>query len=57
VVEVVVDDLVRSWRDEIARLDPRLRGLETFAFTDELGYFDDEVPAAGVPRRIAELFA
>jgi hypothetical protein len=23
----VVDDLVRSWRDEITRLDPRLREL------------------------------
>lgn len=31
--------------------------LETFSFVDELGYFDDEVPAAGVPARLAELFA
>ncbi len=31
--------------------------LETFAFVDESGCFDDEVPAAGVPRRLAELFA
>ncbi|WP_143116305.1 hypothetical protein [Lentzea xinjiangensis] len=78
-------DLVRSWREEISRLDPRLRelvitadhgdfwhlsfdlgevsheaisgDLETFAFVDETGYFEDEVPAAGVPQRVVQLFA
>ncbi len=82
---MVVGDLVRSWRDEIVRLDPRLRGLliiadhgdfwhvsfelgeeyhdaisgdlETFAFPDELGYFDDDVAAAAVPQRVVQLFS
>lgn len=31
--------------------------LETFAFPDEAGYFEDEVPAAEVPRRMVQLFA
>lgn len=31
--------------------------LATFSFVDEAGYFDDEVPAAGVPQRIVQLFA
>ncbi|WP_154697675.1 hypothetical protein [Lentzea guizhouensis] len=81
----MVDDLVRSWQEEIARLDPRLRDLvitvdhgdfwhlsfdlgetsheaisgdlETFAFTDGSGYFEDEVAVAGVPRRLVQLFA
>lgn len=31
--------------------------LETFSFVDEQGYFDHEVPAAGVPAQLAGLFA
>ena len=49
---MAADDLVRSWRDEITRLDPRLRELVIVAdhgdfwhVSFELGYFDDDVPA------------
>jgi hypothetical protein len=60
----VVDDLVRSWRDEITRLDPRLRELVIVAdhgdfwhISFELGEEYHDVAAADVPQRIVRLFS
>ncbi|WP_157528581.1 hypothetical protein [Nocardia sp. NRRL S-836] len=44
-------ELGETWHEAVSG------DLGTFAFPDHAGYFEDEVPAAGVPRRVVELFA
>ncbi|MCS7475404.1 hypothetical protein [Umezawaea endophytica] len=40
---VAVDDLVRGWEGEIARLSPRLRELVITAYLGDLRYFTFEL--------------